>query len=198
LNDDVFPINQSWLDVMANYAENPKVGIVGAKLYYPNDTVQHGGVLMGIGGLCEHMNRFLPRNASGYTWRGSLSQDLSAVTGACLLIKRQIYDRLGGLDESYESAFSDVDLCLRVREEGKSIVFAADAELYHLESASYGSHYAGDRAGLEAIDVKRMRDSWSSICAADPFHNPNLDLIRGNEWGLAFPPRHLGQAIPQG
>ncbi|MBD0274620.1 MAG: glycosyltransferase, partial [Acetobacteraceae bacterium] len=189
LNDDVAPIEPDWLDAMAAHLADPAVGAVGAKLLYPGGTVQHGGVIMGMGGLCDHAHRHLDGDAPGYAWRAVLAQELSAVTGACMLVRRRALERVGGLDESYPSAFNDVDLCLRVREAGYSVVFAPEAVLHHHELRTYGSHYAGERARFHEREVARMRVRWAGVIAEDPFHNPNLDLTTGREWEPAFPPR---------
>jgi GT2 family glycosyltransferase len=189
LNDDVAPIEGNWLSSMVGHLHDNCVGAVGAKLVYPDGTLQHGGVIIGLAGLAEHVNRFLPADDSGYAHRAVLDQDLSCVTGACLLARCTAYTDVGGMDETFEIAFNDVDFCLRLRDAGWRIIFAANAVLRHYESASLGHHFAGDRAGLEQFEVSRMRARWQAACAADPFHNPNLSLQRGHEWGLAFPPR---------
>lgn len=189
LNDDVFPAEPGWLDAMAAHLADPVVGAVGAKLLYPAGTVQHGGVIMGLSGLCDHAHRHLGGNAPGYAGRAVLAQELSAVTGACLLVRRRVLEQIGGLDENYPSAFNDVDLCLRVREAGYSVVFAPEAVLYHHELRTYGSHYAGERARFHESEAARMRARWPGVIADDPFHNPNLDLTAGFEWAPAFPPR---------
>ncbi|MEO9189877.1 MAG: glycosyltransferase, partial [Acetobacteraceae bacterium] len=167
----------------------PAIGAVGAKLLYENGTVQHGGIIIGLAGLAEHANRGLPRGAPGYAHRAVLSQEVSAVTGACLLTRRSAYLEVGGLDEGFPIAFNDVDFCLRLREAGHGIVFCAEAELIHYESLSLGHHFSGERAALEREEVRRMRRRWSAAVAADPFHNPNLSLTRGQEWQSAFPSR---------
>ena len=118
-------------DFLVGHLNDPGVAVVGPKLLYPDDTVQHGGVIIGLAGFAEHAHRFLPKDAPGYAYRAVLDQDISCVTGACLLVRRAVYEALGGLDESYETAFSDVDFCLRVREKGWRIVFAATATLLH-------------------------------------------------------------------
>jgi O-antigen biosynthesis protein len=189
LNDDVEPLDAGWLAAMAGHFGDPRVGVVGTKLYYPNRLVQHGGILMGLAGLCEHANRFLREDDPGYAWRGALDQELSAVTGACLMIRRNLYVGLGGLDTSFATAFNDVDLCLRARDAGHAVVFSAGTKIVHYESSSFGRHYTKDAADREAADIARMRTRWASVCAADPFHNPNLSLRRGNEWALSFGPR---------
>jgi len=189
LNDDVEPRDPDWLARMVGHLLDPRVGAVGARLEYPNRLIQHGGVIIGLAGLCEHANRFLQTNQAGYAWRAVLDQEVSAVTGACLLVRRALYNAVGGLDENYPIAFNDVDFCLKIREAGHSVVLCATTELTHYESLSFGSHYSGNTAAREAEDVSRMWARWSVVCAADPFHSPNLSLQRGSEWALAFPPR---------
>lgn len=190
LNDDVSTIAGAWLEQMVGFFSDPGVGIVGARLYYPNLTTQHGGIIMGLAGLADHAHRFLPRGQPSYGWRAEIDQELSAVTGACLLVRREVYEKVHGLDESFPSAFNDVDFCLRVRQLGYGVVLAASVELLHHETLSFGSHYKDDFA-QELVDVGRMRQRWREVCRADPFHNPNLSLVQQSEWELAFPPRHL-------
>ncbi len=189
LNDDVAPAAPDWLDVMLGHFADPEVGAAGARLLYENETIQHGGIIMGLAGLAEHAHRGLPRRAPGYAHRAVLSQELSAVTGACLLTRRAAYQAIGGMDESYPIAFNDVDFCLRLREAGHRIVFCAEAELMHYESLSLGHHFSGERAAVEREEVRRMRLRWPLVVADDPFHSPNLSLTRGLEGELAFPPR---------
>ena len=188
LNDDVSTLEGDWLRRMVAVLSVPCVGIVGAKLYYPNMTTQHGGVIMGRSGLAQHAHRFLPRGEPGYMWRGVLDQEVSVVTGACLLVRRAVFERVGGLDEELPTAFNDVDFCLRVGALGCSVVLAASVELVHHETLSFGHHYA-DATEQEAADVALMQARWPAVCAADPFHNPNLSLAGQDEWGLAYPPR---------
>ena len=189
LNDDVAPIDPGWLHHMTTHLDDPRIGIVGPRLLYPSGQVQHGGVLMGLSGLCDHASRFLPGNEPGPGARVVLDQELSAVTGACLLIRRTVYDTVAGLDESYPSAFNDVDLCLRTREAGWAVIYAGGVALTHYELQTYGSHYAGERAAHRDAEIARFRRRWTDVVAVDPFHNPNLSLIAGTEWDLAFPPR---------
>lgn len=144
---------------------------------------------MGLAGLCEHANRYLPADDPGYAWRAVLDQDMSCVTGACLLTRRLTFEAAAGLDESFEIAFNDVDFCLRLREAGLRVIFAASAVLWHYESLSLGDHFSGDRSNLEQDEGARLRSRWHSVCAADPFHNPNLSLQIGHEWEPAYPPR---------
>jgi GT2 family glycosyltransferase len=189
LNDDVAPMSADWLAAMVGHLADPHTGIVGARLYYPDRTLQHGGVVVLPSGTGEHVNRFLRRGAPGYASRAILSQEVSAVTGACMLVRRDVYEELGGLDESYASAHNDVDFCLRVREKGWGVVLAAEAELWHQESLSFGHHYAPEEAARGDADQARMRNRWADVCPDDPFYNPNLSVIRGDMWKLAFPPR---------
>ena len=118
-----------------------------------------------------------------------LAQELSAVTGACLLVRRSLFEAVGGLDERYASAFNDIDFSLRVGETGHGIVYVPQAELHHYELQTFSGHYEGARAADKAPDVRRMRARWADICADDPFYNPNLSLLPGGDWRLAVPPR---------
>jgi GT2 family glycosyltransferase len=195
LNDDVAPMQGDWLERMVGFFADQNCGIVGAKLFYPNLTTQHGGVIMGLSGLVEHANRFLPRGEPGYAWRAELDQELSAVTGACLLVRRDVFEKVGGLDEEFPTAFNDIDFCLRVREAGSGIVFAASVEMIHHETLTFGQHYSPEKAEQEADDIRRLRARWSQICQTDPFHNPNLSLVGRSEWNLAYPPRKQDEAI---
>ncbi len=195
LNDDVAPMESDWLDRMVGFFADRNCGIVGAKLFYPNLTTQHGGVIMGLAGLVEHANRFLPRGNPGYAFRAALDQELSAVTGACMLVRRDVFDQVGGLDETFPTAFNDVDFCLRVREAGFGIVFAASVEMIHHETLTFGQHYSAEKTEQEATDIQRLRARWSAICKTDPFHNPNLSLVGRSEWNLAYPPRKQAEPI---
>jgi hypothetical protein len=189
LNDDVAPIRPDWLRWMCAFMADPGTGIAGARLLYGDGRVQHGGVIMGLGGLCDHAHRHLPREDSGYMHRAVLAQELSAVTGACLLVRRRLFEAVGGLDERYASAFNDVDFALRAGETGHAIVYVPQAELHHYELQTFSSHYEGERAASEAPDVTRMRARWAEVCADDPFYNPNLSLYVHDDWNLALPPR---------
>ncbi|MGK7867597.1 glycosyltransferase [Falsiroseomonas sp. E2-1-a20] len=194
LNDDVTPIRRDWLRWMCAFLHDPQVGMVGARLLYPDGSVQHGGIIMGLSGLCEHAHRHLPGNDPGYMSRAVLAQELSAVTAACMLVRRNLFELVGGLDERYPSAFNDVDFALRVGETGHGIVYAPQAELHHHELLTYGNHYSGDRAAFQAAESRRVRQRWAAVCAEDPFHSPNLSLALGHEWRPAFPPRAMSDA----
>jgi GT2 family glycosyltransferase len=189
LNDDVAPISPKWLHAMVYHMQDPAVGIVGARLLYGNETVQHEGVIMGLANLCEHAGRLRRAADAGRHGLGLLDRDVSAVTGACLLIRTALYRALGGMDSVFAVALNDVDLCLRAREAGWRVVYCASATLHHYESLSLGRHYEGARAGLESHEVRRLRARHGAVIAADPFYSPNASLQPGREWQPAFPPR---------
>lgn len=192
LNDDVAPDDPGWLAVLAGHLADPDVGVVGARLCYPDRTIQHAGIVLLPDGTGDHVHRFLSCRAPGYAWRARLSQEVSAVTGACLLTRRTLWTTLGGLDESYASAFNDVDYCLRAAEAGAKVVLAADATLTHAESLSFGKHYGPDEQARNQADRARIRARFPAVFGADPFHNPNLARSPGNCWRPAFPPRIAG------
>ncbi len=189
INDDVAPLEPEWLAILTGWLRLPRIGAAGARLLYPDGTVQHAGILLGVGGVSAHANRFLPRAAAGYGGRAQADQAFLAVTGACLAMPRAVYEQAGGLDETLPIAFNDVDLCLRVRRMGLEVMLAAAAELTHYELLSLGNHFRGPRAGLEAAEAEEMRRRWAALIAADPYHNPNLAREPGREWTPAFPPR---------
>jgi hypothetical protein len=192
MNDDVAPISPQWLHAMVTQMQDPTVGIVGARLLYGNETVQHEGVIMGLGNLCEHAGRLRSATDAGRHGLGLLDREVSAVTGACMLIRTALYRELGGMDTGFAVALNDVDLCLRARERGWRVVYCASATLHHYESLSLGRHYEGARAGLESREVRRLRARHGAVIAADPFYSPNASLQPGREWQPAFPPRpHL-------
>ncbi len=177
LNNDIEVINGTWLDEMMGICTQDGVGIVGAKLYYPDDTLQHGGVITGLGGYAGHSHKYAKRGTSGYMFRTSTVQNFSAVTAACLLVKTSVYLQVGGLDEEFTVAFNDVDFCLRVRNAGYRIVFTPYAELYHYESKSRGLDEK-DTAKRERFDGERarMKKLYGDTLTKDPFYNINLTL----------------------
>jgi GT2 family glycosyltransferase len=195
LNDDVAPISPHWLHAMVSHMQDPTVGIVGARLLYGNETVQHEGVIMGLANLCEHAGRLRSAADAGRHGLGLLDRDVSAVTGACLLIRTALYRALGGMDAGFAVALNDVDLCLRARAAGWRVVYCASATLHHYESLSLGRHYQGGRAALESQEVRRLRARHGAVIAADPFYSPNASLQPGREWQPAFPPRPKPRAM---
>ena len=189
LNDDVAPLGRDWLGRMVAQLDDSSVGVVGARLLYGNGMAQHAGVVVGLAHLCEHNDRFLREGDPGPFGSVVLDRDVSAVTGACLLIRTELWRRLGGLDPAFAIALNDVDLCLRARAAGSRVVYAAGAVLTHYESLSLGRHYAGQRAGREGSEVRLLRQRWSAVIADDPFYNRNMSQEIGREWQPSFPPR---------
>jgi GT2 family glycosyltransferase len=177
LNNDVEVINPEWLDEMVSHACREEIGCVGAKLYYPNDTVQHAGVILGIGGIAGHSHKYFKRDEPGYFSRLMLVQNLSAVTGACMVLRRSVFDEVGGLDENLAVAFNDVDFCLRVREAGYRNLWTPYAELYHHESLTRGLNDTGQKQKRIRREAEYMRNRWGKALDQDPAYNPNLTLI---------------------
>ncbi len=189
LNNDISVIHPDWLGEMMSHLLRSDVGIVGAKLLYENETVQHAGVIIGLGGVAGHGLRHAPRNYPGYDDRLVLCQQLSCVTAACLLTKKSVYQSVGGLDEiNLRIAFNDVDYCLKVRQQGWKIIWTPFAELYHLESASRGSDLSKANIDRWQSEYNFMRHKWRDVLEYDPYYNPNLG-IADEEFALAQPPR---------
>jgi GT2 family glycosyltransferase len=187
LNNDTDVIDPRWLRELAIHAVRPEVGAVGAKLLFADGTVQHAGIWMGPSGYLRHFLRLSDRRDEGYLGQLSLTRNLSAVTGACLAIRRELFLELGGFDESFPVSYNDLDLCLRLGQRGYRIVWTPHAELLHLESASRGS--SAWRWRKEEADHQRFTARWQEALEHDPFFNPNLDLIGEEKLALAFPPR---------
>jgi Predicted glycosyltransferases len=179
LNNDVEVITPDWLQEMLMYAQREDVGIVGAKLYYPDNTIQHAGIGIGLLTLAGHYHKEFDRNHPGYMGRLIYAQNVSAVTGACMMISKKLFDTLGGLDAKYQVAFNDVDLCMRVRQKGYLIVFTPFAELYHYESKSRGKDEAPEARARFVSEVLRFQQQWKeTLAAGDPYYNPNFSLER--------------------
>ena len=179
LNNDTEVITPGWLEEMVMYAQQKRVGCVGAKLLYPDDTIQHAGVGFGIGGVAGHLHKYFPATSDGYMGRLNYVQDVYGDTAACLLIRREIYDKMNGLDESYAVAFNDVDFCVRVREAGYTNVFTPFAQLYHYESKSRGTEDNPEKQKRFQGEVLRFQARWGDLLAAgDPCTNPNFDIQR--------------------
>ena len=179
LNNDTEVITPGWLEEMVMYAQQKRVGCVGAKLLYPDDTIQHAGVGFGIGGVAGHLHKYFPATSDGYMGRLNYVQDVYGDTAACLLIRKEIYDEVHGLDESYAVAFNDVDFCVRVREAGYTNVFAPFAQLYHYESKSRGMEDNPEKQKRFQGEVLRFQARWGDLLAkGDPCTNPNFDIQR--------------------
>ena len=191
-NDDVAPIGPDWLTRLVAFTignDETPADIVGARLLYGNGLVQHAGVIMGLANLCEHAFRLARRRDPGPQGLAFLARQVSAVTAACLLVRCALFESLGGLDEGFAIALNDVDFCLRAGQAGAIIVFAAGVELYHFESLSLGRHYQGARSGLEAIEIRKLRDRWALQIIADPFYHPCASLEMVRVFHPGFPPR---------
>lgn len=189
VNNDIKVINPGWLREMVSQALRPGVGVVGAKLYYGDSRVQHAGVVTGILGVANHIFKFASRNDPGYFGRLKLVQEFSCVTGACMVMRKSVFDQVGGLDaENLAVSFNDVDLCLRIREAGYRVVWTPFAELYHLESMSRGAATQPDQIDCFKQEIAYMQTRWAGTLAADPFYNANLTL-NDLDFSFAFPPR---------
>ena len=189
LNNDLEVIHGDWLNEMVSHALRPGIGCVGAKLYYPDDKIQHAGVILGIGGVAAHAWQTHPRGAAGQAHRNLLQQNFCAVTAACLVIRREVYEQVGGLNaDQLKVAFNDVDFCLKVHAAGFRNFWTPYAELYHHESASRGREDTLEKRDRFRSEVDYMRTTWSELLDADPTYNPNLTLTI-NDFTLALPPR---------
>ncbi len=184
LNNDTQVISMNWLEAMLMYAQRPDVGAVGAKLYYGDRTIQHAGIVVGLGAhrTAGHTHYKINYDNLGYMGKLCYAQNVSAVTGACLMVKKSIYEALGGLDESFRVALNDVDFCLRVREKGYLNVFTPFAELYHYESASRGVDVVDEeKARRYEEECALFRARWKELLAkGDPYYNPNFSLDRSD------------------
>ena len=189
LNDDVEVMGGDWLEEMVTQVLRPGVGIVGAKLNYPNGTIQHAGVTLGVYGVAGHLHRGVDRFDLGYLGDLAITRQVSAVTGACMLVRREVWADLGGLDaQNLAVAFNDVDFCLRAREAGWAVIWTPFAELIHHESISRGRDDVGPRAEEFLREVEYMKRRWADALRNDPAYNPNLTLL-GEHAELAWPPR---------
>ena len=180
LNNDTQIISMNWLEAMLMYAQRPDVGAVGAKLYYADRTIQHAGVVIGLGAhrTAGHTHYKINYDNLGYMGKLCYAQDVSAVTGACLMVKKELFEAVDGLDESFRIALNDVDFCLRLREMGYLNVFTPFAELYHFESASRGSDMVdAAKAKRYEEESQYFREKWKTVLEkGDPYYNPNFSL----------------------
>ena len=196
INNDIEVIDPGWLAEMVSRASQPGVGAVGAKLYYRDDTIQHAGVILGMGGTAGHIHRHFPRSHDGYMYRLQLVQNLSCVTAACMIMRRDVFVEVGGFDQvNLMASYNDVDLCIRIGQAGYNIVWTPYAELYHLEAASRGYDYEPGNVERAAREVSYLRRTWQTVLAADPFYSPNLTLI-DERLDFAYPPRVVRPWLP--
>ena len=178
LNNDTEVISSDWMEQLLMYAQRKDVGAVGAKLYYADNTIQHAGVVIGLGAhrSAGHTHYKMPREHLGYMGRLCYAQDVTAVTGACLMVKKSIYEEVDGLDESFTISLNDVDLCLKIREKGYLNIFTPFAELYHYESKTRGME-EGEKLRRYERECAHFRDKWKEqLDAGDPYYNPNFSL----------------------
>ena len=181
LNNDVEIITPSWMEEMLQICQQDGVGITGAKLYYPDDTIQHAGVVLGLGGIAGHIMCKARREDIGYMGRMVCVQEISAVTAACMLVKTSVFKAAGGFDEELRVAFNDIDLCMQVRHMGQKIVFTPYAELYHYESKSRGLEDTPEKQLRFSKEMKCFRRKWErELQKGDPYYSPNLSLKEGN------------------
>jgi len=179
LNNDTEIITPDWLEEMLGLGYQDRVGVVGCLLLYGNDTVQHGGVIVGIGGVAGHAHKFFAADEEGYFGRLHIVQNLSAVTGACMLVRKSVFDEVDGFSEELSHAFNDVDLCLKVREKGYLVVYTPFARAYHHESFSRGLETSGKKRERFKREIRFMQGRWGKVLRqGDPYYNPNLTLVK--------------------
>lgn len=181
LNNDIEVIRENWLSEMLANVQRKEVGIVGAKLLYPDNMVQHAGVIIGMGGIAGHPLSRHPADDCGYFARGIIQQNLNAVTAACMLTKKEVYEKVNGFEEKLAVAFNDIDLCLKVRKAGYLIVYDPEALLYHHESISRGKEDTLEKRNRFEGEVDYMAKKWKDVLEkGDEYYNPNLSLLSGN------------------
>ena len=177
INNDIEVINSDWLDEMVRQVSRPDIGCVGAKLFYPNDSIQHAGVVLGIGGVAGHAHKHFSNHHHGYFSRLSLVQNYSAVTAAALLVRKSVYLEVGGLEEDLQVAFNDVDFCLKVRTAGYRNLWTPFANLYHHESVSRGYEDTPEKKQRFDREAAFMKNKWGKELETDPYYSPNLTLM---------------------
>ena len=188
LNDDTEVVDEDWLDAMVGYVQEESVGAVGGMLVYHDGTIHSAGMLVGARSIAENRYHRRPAGIPGYASRARLPQDLSAVVGACMLVRREAFVEVGGLDVSFPVAYNDIDFCLKLPRAGWRIVYAPDAVLVHRGSASFETHQHG-REKEHMRDAARMQERWGRTLLDDPTHNPNLELNASDPSRPAWPPR---------
>ena len=177
MNNDMEVISPDWMEKMLTHGQRPEIGAVGAKLYFPDWTIQHAGVIIGIRGVAGHGHQHFHGQETGYMNRLQMIQNVSAVTGACLMIRKSVFDEVGGFDPGYPLSFNDIDLCLKIRERGYLIIWTPFAELYHFESKTRGLDNTNDKMDRFAKEVEYFKRKWKYILdIGDPYYNCNLSL----------------------
>ncbi|MFD0716758.1 glycosyltransferase [Paenibacillus sp. GCM10027626] len=188
LNNDVTVITPDWLAEMAGQAMRSEVGAVGACLYYPDNTLQHGGVILGVGGIAGHSHKNMTANHPGYFGRLKVVSNYTAVTAACLMVRKAVFEEVGGLEEELQVAFNDVDLCLKIWEKGYYNVWLPHVQLYHYESKSRGSEDTPEKMERFKREIEWMTRRWAQLLNNDPCYNPNLSRDR-DDFSLGEPYR---------
>lgn len=181
LNNDVEILTPDWMEEMLQNCQQEDVAAAGAKLYYPDDTIQHAGVVLGLGGIAGHIMCRASREDPGYFGRMISVQEISAVTAACMMVKKSDFEAVGGFDETFQVAFNDIDLCMKFRNAGKKIIFTPYAELYHYESKSRGLEDTPEKQFRFDKEVKRFQEKWAKqLEMGDPYYSPNLSVTEGD------------------
>lgn len=179
LNNDIEIETAEWIEAMLQFCQRHDVGAVGAKLFYPDFTVQHGGVILGVGGIAGHSHKSFPRQSDGYFGRLSVPLNLSAVTAACVMVPTKVFKEVKGFDEGYPLAFNDIDLCLKIRETGRLIIWTPYAQLIHYESKTRGYEDTPEKQRRFKMEIDRFKERWGKwLDKGDPYYNPNLTLTR--------------------
>ena len=177
LNNDTELLTPDWLQEMLGFAQREDVGAVGVKMYYPDKTIQHAGIIVGIGGVAGHVFKNIPYNMHGYFSKDAMIQNLSAVTAACIMTPRSIYDDVGFMDEKFQVAFNDVDFCLKIRKLGKLIVYNPYVEFLHYESKSRGYEDTVEKQQRFKGEIDYFYEKWQGFLdEGDPYYNINLRL----------------------
>jgi GT2 family glycosyltransferase len=189
LNDDVEVISPDWLERLVARVSLDGVAAAGPMLYYPSTLIQHAGVLLGVGGIADHAFRNEERGQIGYFARAALEQDYTCLTGACLLVRRDAFEAVGGFDLALPAAFNDIDFCIRLRRAGMRIIWTPTAQMCHHESLTFGAHDSAGRASQFDRDIDAMRSRWRELLDNDPCYNPNLSLDPKRQFQLTAPPR---------
>lgn len=179
LNNDTEVINSDWMESLLEHVQRKGIGACGAKLYYPDDLIQHGGVVLGIGGVAGHSHKYFSKESGGHMGRLRVIQNLSAVTGACLMMRKEVFEEIGGFDERFFHAFNDVDLCMKIRKKGYLIVWTPYVEQYHHESKSRGNEDTPEKQERFRKEIELFKQKWGHVLErGDPYYNPNLSLDR--------------------
>ena len=194
LNNDVEAIEEGWLEEMLGAASRPDAGAVGARLYYPNGTYQHAGIVMGIGGVAGSLFTGMKRGYTGYLHKAAIMQDLSAVTAACMMMRADLFAALGGFEEKLSVAFNDVDLCLRINEEGYRVIYDPYVEMIHHESLTRGAEDTKAKTRRFQTEIEYMRTRWTHLLMGkDPYYNKNLSL---SKWNYSLRSEERMNALP--